>query len=295
MTATITVAICTRDRPESLARTLHAVRGQTDPDFEVVIVDQSVPADAGADAVAAADHRFRVVRDGGDGLSRSRNQGWQAATTEWVAYLDDDVVPDARWIEELRAAMLRHPEADVVSGRLLADAGAENEEIPVTVVEVHRDKVLAGRRVRPWLIGLTAAMAIRRAALERLGGYDERLGPGRAFPSAEDVDFNYRFLRDGGMAYVTTGPTATHEQWRTPSALGPHFRGYMIGWSGFATKHLRQGDLVGGAWLWSLGLLDVVRMIGSAVRRRSRFRSRVALFKLQGLVVGTVRGLRARW
>lgn len=291
----MTIVVCTMDRPAILERTMQALDAQTDGDFDVVVVDDSRPPDAGVLRRGHSGERLRIVPGDGDGLSRARNQGWRAANTPWVVYLDDDVHPDVDWVAGLRAAMRLHPEAAVVSGPVGAEAVPGGDELVITVSDVPRDVLLSGSRVRPWQIGLTVAMAIRRTALEALDGYDERLGPGRTFPSAEDVDFNYRFLRAGGSAFVSTRPAARHVQWRQPPALGPHFRGYMIGWTGFALKHVRQGDLRGGAWLWLLGAEDVIRMAGSAVRRRSTLRGLIALYKLQGLVIGTVRGLRAAW
>ena len=221
----ITVVICTMGRPTIAERTFQALESQTDLDFDVVVVDDSQPPDPGAARRARERDRFRAVRGHGDGLSRARNLGWQVAVTPWVAYLDDDVIPDPDWIAQLRTAMRRHPEANVVSGPVAAEAVPGGNELVITIAEVQRDEVLTGARTRPWRIGLTVAMAIRRRTLESLGGFDERIGPGRPFPSAEDVDFNYRFLRSGGTAFVTTRPRACHVQWREPPLLGPHFRG----------------------------------------------------------------------
>ncbi len=125
---------------------------------------------------------------------------------------------------------------------------------------------------------------------------DERLGAGAPdFPSSEDMDFNYRFLRAGGVAFVTPRIRVHHEQWRAGGELASHFRGYAQGWSGFAMKHLRHGDVLGGVWLWSLGVLDAARMLASALRRRSTFRLRAAGFKFEGLAKGTAKGLVYPW
>src|ERR671939_2180728 len=45
----------------------------------------------------------RGVRTGGGGPARARNLGWRAARTAWIAFLDDDVVPDPDWYERLEA------------------------------------------------------------------------------------------------------------------------------------------------------------------------------------------------
>jgi len=293
-TTALTVLICTRDRPSSLLRTLEALEAQSDQDFAVVVVDDSQPPDPGA--LARRGDRFGVVPGGLVGLSRARNLAWQSATTRWVAYLDDDVVPRPDWVAKLRIAMTAHPEATFVSGPVVARPAEGAEEIAVTVHPVTSERVLQGRWTRPWDIGFTLCMAVHRSELEHLGGFDERLGPGVTdFPSAEDMDFNYRFLRNGGVALVTPGPQADHEQWRQVPAIGPHLRGYMAGWSGFSTKHLLTGDPLGGMWLWSLGARDVARMFASAIRRRSRLRLRIAVYKAMGLFAGTSRGITRRW
>jgi GT2 family glycosyltransferase len=139
-------------------------------------------------------------------------------------------------------------------------------------------------------------MIIPRRVLERLEGFDERLGAGlKEFPSSEDMDFNYRLLDAGGVAWLVPKLRVTHEQWRSRDELGPHYRGYMEGWCGFSMKHLRSGDAVGGLWLWSLGLRDLLRTLAGSVRRRSLFRFGLAVYKGHGLVLGTWRGVRRKW
>src|ERR687885_2307452 len=58
----------------------------------------------------------RVVRTGGGGPARARNLGWRVARTEWIAFLDDDVVPDPDWYEALDAD-LRDLPADVAGSQ----------------------------------------------------------------------------------------------------------------------------------------------------------------------------------
>src|SRR5919202_4009556 len=58
----------------------------------------------------------RVVRTGGGGPARARNLGWRTARTEWIAFLDDDVVPDPDWYERLERD-LRDLPADVAGSQ----------------------------------------------------------------------------------------------------------------------------------------------------------------------------------
>jgi GT2 family glycosyltransferase len=289
------VVVCTRDRPQRLRRTLDALEAQSGTGFPLVVVDQSAPADEALGRWSGDGLRFELVRDPGSGLSRARNIGARRTGTEWVVFLDDDCVPEPDWAERLAEELGRCPEAEIVSGHV-APGPHSGEYVPAAAFPVERTALRRGRFRHPGQLGFGVCMAVRRSTIERLGGWDERLGAGvSGFPAAEDMDFNYRLLRSGGAGLVTPAPRSRHEQWRTPEELVSLYRGYLRGWSGFAMKHLRRGDLLGGLWLWTIGAVDVLDMLDSALRRRSRWRLRLAGAKLRGLLGGTVAGLRARW
>lgn len=292
-----TVLICTRDRPEHLEEALNALERSSQEPFPVVVVDHSQARDDRLQRRAEAQPHLRIVADeGGYGLSRARNRAWPSITSDWVVLLDDDCRVGPGWTEALTEALRAHPEVELVGCGLVADAPPGNEGLQVTTFLVAEEGTRSGRWTKPWEIGFTAFCAIRRTTIERLGGWDEQLGAGAlVFPAGEDMDFNYRFLGSGGVALVTPSVTAHHDQWRPPAELSAHLGGYMKGWAGFSMKHLRQGDVAGGLWLWSLGAQDTVRMFASALRRRSSLRLRVGARKLQGLMTGTLRGLAHRW
>jgi GT2 family glycosyltransferase len=289
LSAAFTVVVCTRDRHGQVARTLEALRAGSVADFPIVVVDQS-------DVPLARDD-VEVVHDRGRGLSRARNVGLRRVRTEWVVYVDDDCLPERDWAERLGEELAAHPDVALVAGDVPgAGAGGSDDYVAASAFRVDRERVRAGRFTHPGLVAFGVCFAVRRSVAERLGGWDERLGPGVPdFPAADDMDFNYRLLRAGERAYQTPRVRAVHEQWRAPQDLPALYRGYLAAWSGFAMKHLRTGDVAGGLWLWTIGVVDALDMLASAVGRRSRLRLRIALAKLRGLVEGTVKGLTRRW
>jgi glycosyltransferase involved in cell wall biosynthesis len=294
--AALTIAVCTRDRAERLRASLAALLDQTDPDFELIVVDQSSAPNPELERLERERPRTTVLRDGGAGLSRARNLALEAATGDWIAFVDDDCLAEPDTVAALRAEIAAHPEVDWVSGDVSAAGRPAGDYPEVTTFPVGRGRHVRGRRVVPGAIGFGVFFAVRRAAARRLGGWDERLGPGVAdFPAADDMDFNYRLLRSGGAAWLSPRVRLRHDQWRAPEALPTLHRGYVRAWAGFAAKQLRTGDVAGGLWLWSYGLLDVLDMAASAARRRSRLRARLAAAKLRGLAEGTALGLRRRW
>ena len=290
------VIVCTRNRSDSLARTLDSLLDQAPGGFPVVIVDQSDVPDAALRARESVHPELRVIRDTGRGLSRARNIAWRATSQDWLVFVDDDCLVQAGWAAALEEEFKAHPEAEMVSGHVGPRGGLAGEDLHVTVFPVLQSGWQRGRWTRPGALSFGVCFAGQRRAVDRLGGWDERLGPGVAdFPAADDMDFNYRLLRIGGGAWLTPGPRAEHDQWRRPEDLPSLYRGYVAAWSGFAVKTLRSGDRLGGVWLWLYGVADVLHEFKTAVEQRSRLRLRLTRAKLAGLAAGTRRALERSW
>jgi histidinol-phosphate phosphatase family protein len=123
----------------------------------------------------------------GRGPATARNAGWRAAVpSEWVVFLDDDVLVTPEWAEQLAADLAgAAPDVGGVQGVI---------EVPWRHGSRPADSQRATLRLAsaPWI---TADMAYRRAALADVGGFDER------FPRAyrEDSDLALR-VRDLGWS-----------------------------------------------------------------------------------------------
>jgi HAD superfamily hydrolase (TIGR01662 family) len=104
--------------------------------------------------------------------------------TEWVAFLDDDVVPGPQWAAQLTRD-LRELDPDVG-----ASQGRIEVPLPADRRPTDFERGTAGLASARWI---TADMAYRRAALQRVGGFDER------FPRAyrEDADLALRVIAAG--------------------------------------------------------------------------------------------------
>lgn len=127
---------------------------------------------------------MRVLRTGGRGPAAARNAGWRAVHAEWVAFLDDDVVPGPDWAQRI-AEDLRDlpPDVGASQGRIEVPLPADRRPTDV-------ERGTAGLATARWI---TADMAYRRTALHRVGGFDERFG--RAY--REDADLALRVIGAG--------------------------------------------------------------------------------------------------
>jgi GT2 family glycosyltransferase len=234
LTVPVTVAIPTIGRLDPLRRCLESLTACDPAPAEILVVDQSHDPALGALVDHVAGDRAHVVPSHGLGVARSRNDGLRAATHDIVLVTDDDCTVPADWASAGWQLATAHPGA-IVTGRVLpvgdARAVPSTKDHPVPVD-------LSSERRGGWLFGNN--MALPRAAVLDLGGFDERFGPDEA---AEDNEFCYRWLRAGRPLRYEPSLVVEHHDWRSPEELERLYVRYARGEGFFYAKHLRRGDL----------------------------------------------------
>lgn len=186
----VTVVIPVRDNMSGLTRLLGALRG-----LRVVVVDDgSVVPVSQDDLTVAHCCEVEVLRHPSSrGPAAARNTGLAACTTEFVAFLDSDVVPRRGWLE----ALLGHfcdPTVALVAPRIV---GMAHSDHLIARYEAVRSSLDLGHRESPVLphgkvaYVPSAAIICRRSVLCELGGFDETLHSG------EDVDLCWRLVESG--------------------------------------------------------------------------------------------------
>lgn len=98
----VSVIINTVDRAESLRLLLSSLAQVRYGEFEVIVV-AGPSTDHTDDVLASHEGAIRIERCPERNLSMSRNIGVRAAATDFVAFIDDDAVPEPSWLEELMA------------------------------------------------------------------------------------------------------------------------------------------------------------------------------------------------
>jgi GT2 family glycosyltransferase len=195
VTPRVSIVIATHERPRLLLRCVGALLRQdlAPGEYEIIIVDDgSAEPSRRATLRTLGGLMFRAERPSlrylhqrrNRGPAAARNIGWRAAHAPVIAFTDDDTVPDASWLREGLRAL--DAGADAV-------AGVIDVPLPKHPTDYERDAAgLARARFA------TANCFVRRAALEAIGGFDER------FRSAwrEDTDLEFS-LRASGAAVGT--------------------------------------------------------------------------------------------
>ena len=233
------VVICTRDRPNELRRCLSSLPEQSFPPAEVIVVDNASSGSETREVALAAGAIY--VREDRPGLDIARNRGAKRASSEIVAYTDDDVLLHPNWLEQLIAAFDR-PSVGAVTGLVLpAEIATEAQRHFETcwsfgqgyTSQIFRAADFAARKheVFPaWKVGAGASMAFRREVFDRAGLFDERLDVGQAGCSG-DSEYWYRLLANGYDCRYQPSSVAFHFHRRTVEGLAKQIYSYMRGHS----------------------------------------------------------------
>ena len=228
----MSLVVSTRGRKAELGRLLASLAVQSEPDFELVVVDQNPPGYL--DDVLAGSRLGLRRTTSAAGLSLGRNAGLAIARGAIVGFPDDDCWYDPDTVGAVVAAFGRDPAIGVLLGRTVDAAGRESlgrflaEGGPVD-------------RYTVWGAGNSNSLFIRRDVAVAVGGFDEALGVGAATPfqSGEETDFVLRAMASGARVIYRPELAIRHDQ--VDATIGPaevdRARRYSRGFGRVLRKH----------------------------------------------------------
>jgi hypothetical protein len=145
------------------------------------------------------------------GLSVSQNAGVRAARTGVVAIVDDDCVPDARWVEVVEKAFRAAERPLLLTGRVLP-LPAEGDRLLALSTRDSMRRSEWTRPPLPWHIGTGGNFAVSQDAFLAVGGNDERLGTGTPGRGGNDLDLFHRLVSYGVPARYEPDLLVRHER-----------------------------------------------------------------------------------
>ena len=207
MPLSISVVVCAHNEARWLGACLHSVLAQTRPADEVLVVDNA--STDGTRAAAESIRGVRIVDEPRKGLVVARETGRRQATGDLLVYLDADCRAPLAWLERVE----RRFSAD---RNLVALSGPYRfydwDAIGRTLIRAYdytlapATQILVKHVLRIGTIFYGGNFAVRREALERIGGFDTTI----EF-HGEDTNLGRRLLRVGEVGLF-------HDCWLHTSA-----------------------------------------------------------------------------
>lgn len=213
----VSVVLPAYDAAATIGGAVASVLRQTDPDFELIVVDDG-SADATAEVVERFDDpRVRIVRQENRGAAAARNAGVATAAAPLVAFVDSDDL----WLPGFLAGMREIFERDPTTALAYTDAwvlDAETLRVSTsTAMQWQHPPIPPPADPTAFLLELVdrnflyTATVARRSVLMRLGGFDERLR------AAIDYDMWLRVVAAGERVRLLPGLNAIYRRDRPGS------------------------------------------------------------------------------
>ena len=213
----LAVVVVSFEARETLVAGLAALRAPASFPLELVVVDNA-STDGSAESVRAREPGALLIANGDNlGFARACNQGWRASRAPHVLFLNPDAEVTPGAVETLVSLLESRPAVGAAGPRTrgsdgtiqvstgpdltpLAELRQRRLVLGVARREAHalaEAEALHAREHEPaWVSG--SCLVVRRAALEAVGGFDERF-----FLYEEDADLCRR-LREAGWRVVFT-------------------------------------------------------------------------------------------
>jgi N-acetylglucosaminyl-diphospho-decaprenol L-rhamnosyltransferase len=258
----VTLVLVTFNSGLVLARALDSVP----QGLKVIVVDNN---SSDSSVEIAKSFNCAVIENSSNvGFGKACNQAVKLATSEFLFFLNPDVVLGPRTLESLLKGARNHPSAAAIGPSLLPlglqvlnqDGQAVRFPAEIFISDADATKISE----QDTLSG--AALLCRRSAFEAVGGFDERF-----FLYFEDTDLCIRLRDNGGgllfmhdvFAFHTPGKSSN----LSSSGVFAKYRHYGVSCALFAKKHGKQfnvlhlttSQFIGG--LASLCLLNLYRAV----------------------------------
>lgn len=203
----LSVIIATHARSESLGRLVLCLAAQLRAgERELILADNGTPAPSPLPKTAPP---LVHLHDPRPGKCRVQNLAIRHAAGEILVFLDDDLTVADDYLDQVERFFRDHPEFAAMKGRVLA---AEDPKLKAGRNWVYLDLPIAdhGHAAVEVRGVLGANMAFRREVFDKLGSFDERLGPGAA-GHEEETEMSRRLAHSGYRIGYAPGALARHE------------------------------------------------------------------------------------
>ena len=191
----VSVLLPARNEERFLEQAVESILRQTEPNFELIVVDDGSTDDSREiiERLAASDRRIKLIRQPLTGIVAALNRGMREASGSYLARMDADDLAHPKRLELQAHYLDRHPRIGLVGSRVEYLGDARSNRGLAVFVE-WSNSLVAPRDIELYRFVETPfvhpSVMLRRELTERFGGY--RDGP---FP--EDYELWLRWLESG--------------------------------------------------------------------------------------------------
>ncbi len=228
----VSVVVCSYNGAPTLEGCLRALKKQSYPDFEIVVVDDG--SRDNTQEILSQFPEVRNIRQENMGLSVARNTGIDAAEGDVVAFTDSDCMPDEDWLYYLMRVLLEEGTA-AVGGPNISPPAHQWVQAAVAAAPGSPSHILFDDRRAEHVPGCN--MAFWKWALRAVGGFDPVYRK-----AGDDVDVCWKLLDRGWEIAFSPSAVVWHHRRFNVKTYFSQQKGYGEAEALLRFRHLNRFD-----------------------------------------------------
>ena len=183
------------NKEKSIKDTIESVLNQTNPNFELIVVDDGSTDKSAAVVATFSDKRIKYLKKTNGGVSSARNFGIKTSNYEWIMFLDADDLLDCNALKTFAKMMEERPDYLFYGGNMLLYGGMRCVEVP-GLVHVSNNPFKDWWKMR--LAPEMGTFVTHRSLFDSVGYFDTRMS------FYEDLDFTARLMEKIPFVYTSS-------------------------------------------------------------------------------------------
>lgn len=216
----ITIIVPTCNRPMILRQCLDSIKSQTLEPSKVIVMDQSDDEEC-----IKVCRSYDVVYHHCEYKNKSKaiNDAILMSDTSWLSIVDDDTVLASNWIEIVIQKRAKYPNVQIIQGSIYSSSGYDDAN-----ADIHTKEEIVNERVITPLFLIGCNFAFSKSLYDRVGPFNEQLGPGTPNKGGEDIEWGHRVLYDKNPLLICPDLKLIHQAWRTQKDVISQMSNYGI-------------------------------------------------------------------
>jgi glycosyltransferase involved in cell wall biosynthesis len=226
---TITICICTKNRPSQLKRCIRSILKSTILPDEIIIINEGETIDENF-ILGRFVSKIKIINYPASNLSKGRNHAISIATSDIVCFTDDDCIIDSQWIQKCLETFKYYHSCMGVFGAIKPyQPNKHNHEICSCTFKLCKQKVISKPCYHAAKIGFGNNMAFRKEIFNKIGNFKTWLGVGSIGDSAEDAEFALRILIKKNIIIHNPDMVVFHNKWLSDKQIRSQHLLYFCG------------------------------------------------------------------
>lgn len=238
----ITVAVCTRNRPNKLVRCVKSILSNTYKSFELIVVDSSSSVATKNAINNIKDGRVKYFFRSDIGVAKSRNYAVRKSLGEIVIFTDDDCIVKTNWIEKILKDFNRYKDVYGIFGAVRPYHSQRHVGIKCVSCTYFKKFRIISKPLKKKISVTGNSMSFKKSIFNKIGFFKEWLGVGSIGCGTEEEEFLFRMMIKGYNFIIDPEIKIYHDHWLMEDKYRSLLRKYFCGIFAAYTYHMVKGE-----------------------------------------------------